>query len=333
GASLLTATRNDASGFGRVQRSAEGGFLRVVEDADQPWDGRPAEVNCGVYCFSLARAREGLTRLGADNVQGERYLSWLPQLVDGGVVTVDLEDAELATQVNDRLQLAHAEGLLRRRTLERLMRSGVTVVDPAATWVDCDVEVGEDTVLAPGTVLRGRTRVGAGCVIGPFAELEDAEVGDGCQIGRAHLAGCKLADGVDVGPFNRVRPESSLGPNSHLGTFTEVVRSQVGAGSQVPHLTYLGDAELGPDVNVGAGSITANWDGLQKHRTVIDEGARLGSDTILVAPVRVGRGAYTGAGSVVTEDVPDGALAVSRSRQRNIADYGRRRRRSAGEGG
>ncbi len=327
GAAMLTVVRADAGGFGRVERTPAGRFLRVVEEADQPWDGLPAEVNCGAYALRVGPAREALARLGPDNAQGERYLSWLPQLIEGEVVTVDLGEAELAVQVNDRLQLAEAEALMRRRTLERLMRSGVTVVDPAATWVDCEVEVGEDTTLHPGTVLRGRTRIGAGCQIGPFAEMEDVEVGEGCRVGRAHLCGCKLGAGVEVGPFNRVRPQSTLGPRSHLGTFTEVVRTTIGESTQVPHLSYLGDAELGADVNVGAGSITANWDGHEKHRTVVEDGARLGSDTILVAPVRVGEGAYTGAGSVITGDVPAQALGVARARQRNLPDYARRARR------
>jgi bifunctional UDP-N-acetylglucosamine pyrophosphorylase/glucosamine-1-phosphate N-acetyltransferase len=250
-------------------------------------------------------------------------------MVAGGAVTVEATDPDEAIQVNDRVQLAQAEAALRRRTLRRLMLAGVTVTDPSATWVDCDVEVGADTVIAPGTVIRGKSRIGSDCVIGPFAELEDVEIGNGCRIGRSHLSGCKLADGVDVGPFNRVRPDSEMGPKTHLGTFTEVVRSRVGEGSQIPHLSYVGDAEVGRDVNYGAGSITANWDGQMKHRTVIADGARLGSGTILVAPVEVGEGAYTGAGSIVTNDVPQGSLAVARARQRNILGWVARRRAQA----
>jgi bifunctional UDP-N-acetylglucosamine pyrophosphorylase/glucosamine-1-phosphate N-acetyltransferase len=321
GAAVLTETVQDASGYGRIVRAGDGRLARIVEDVDEPWDGSPAEVNCGAYAFALPRLWRALEGLTADNAQGELYLSWLPQLVDGGATTVPVTNPDEAIQVNDRVQLAAAEASLRRRTLGRLMLSGVTVTDPQATWIDCDAEVGEDTVIAPGSVIRGRSRIGRDCVIGPFAELEDVEIGDGCRVGRAHLSHCKLADGVDIGPFNRVRPESQLGPRSHLGTFTEVVRSRLGEATQVPHLSYVGDAELGADVNVGAGSITANWDGQAKHRTVVEEGARLGSGTILVAPVRVGQGAYTGAGSVITGDVPAGALAVARARQRNILGW------------
>ena len=332
GAAVLTATVADARGYGRIVRSPRGTLAKIVEDADEPWDGAPAEVNLGAYAFALPGLWEAMDRLTADNAQGELYLSWLPQLVVGGVVTILATDPDESIQVNDRVQLAQAEEALQRRTLRRLMLGGVTVTDPRATWIDCDVEVGQDTVIAPGTVIRGKSRIGSDCVIGPFAELEDVEIGSGCHIGRSHLSGCKLADGVDVGPFNRVRPESEMGPSSHLGTFTEVVRSRVGEGSQIPHLSYVGDAEVGRDVNYGAGSITANWDGQLKHRTVIADGARLGSGTILVAPVEVGEGAYTGAGSVITGDVPDGALAVARSRQRNILGWVARRRAKGAPG-
>jgi bifunctional UDP-N-acetylglucosamine pyrophosphorylase / glucosamine-1-phosphate N-acetyltransferase len=332
GAAVLTATVREARGYGRVVRSPGGGLSKIVEDADEPWDGAPAEVNVGAYAFALPDLWEALARLTADNARGELYLSWIPQMVAGGAVTIEVSDPEEALQVNDRVQLAAAEAALRGRTLRRLMLSGVTVIDPGATWIDCDVEVGEDTLIAPGTVIRGRSRIGSDCVIGPFAELEDVELGSGCRVGRSHLSGCKLADGVDIGPFNRVRPETVLGPMSHLGTFTEVVRSRVGEGTQIPHLSYVGDAELGRDVNVGAGSITANWDGQMKHRTVIKDGTRLGSSTVLVAPVEVGEDAYTGAGSVITSDVPAGSLAVSRSRQRNVLGWVARRRPKSSDG-
>lgn len=329
GAAVLTAQVTNASGYGRIVRTADGRLERIVEDADEPWDGRPAEVNLGAYAFALPGLWEALDQLTADNAQGELYLSWLPERVPGGVATVTVVDSDEAIQVNDRVQLAQAEAALQHRTQRRLMLAGVTITDPRSTWIDCDVEVGQDTVIAPGTVIRGRTKIGSECLIGPFAEMEDVEVGDGCRVGRSHLSGCKLADGVDVGPFNRVRPESVLGPKSHLGTFTEVVRSRVGEGSQIPHLSYVGDAEVGQDVNYGAGSITANWDGQVKHRTVIGDGARLGSGTIMVAPVEVGAGAYSAAGSVITGDVPAGSLAVARTRQRNVLGWVARRRGQA----
>jgi bifunctional UDP-N-acetylglucosamine pyrophosphorylase/glucosamine-1-phosphate N-acetyltransferase len=321
GAVLLTSVAADPAGFGRIVRRVDGRLAEIVEAADDQVREGAVEVNTGAYILQLPEAWDALARLAADTTRGELYLSWVPQVIEGGAETVPLTDPTESMQVNDRVQLAAAEAVMRDRTLHRLMLSGVTVTDPSATWVDCEVEVGSDTVIHPGTVIRGQTTVGSGCVLGPFAELHDCEVGDQCRIGRAHLSGCKLELGVDIGPFNRVRPGSDLGPHSHLGTFTEVVRSTIGAGSQVPHLSYVGDSELGEDVNVGAGSITANWDGEAKHRTVIEAGARLGSDTVLVAPVKVGRKAYTAAGSVVTSDVPEGALAVSRARQRNVEGW------------
>lgn len=326
---LLTGWSDSQSGFGRVERDSAGRLRRVVEAADSPAPGGRVEVSCGVYVFPVPAIWAALDRVGSDNAQGERYLSWAPALLEGGCRTLEAADPEEWLQVNDREQLAAAETALRGRTLRRLMAQGVTVRDPSATWVDCDVEVGQDTVLEPATVLRGAVKVGRECVIGPFAELVDSVVGDRCRVERSQLRSCQLGDLVEVGPFNRVRPGTELVEGSHLGTFTEVVRSRVGAGSQVPHLSYIGDAELGADVNVGAGSITANWDGLAKRTTVVEDGARLGSDTVLVAPVRVGRGAYTGAGSVITQDVPPGSLGVSRGRQRNHEGWVARHRSGA----
>ena len=329
GASMLVADVDDPSSYGRVERNAAGRLVQVVEAADEPARLGRAEVNCGAYLFRLPQLWAALSQLSRDNAQSELYLSWVPIGIEGGAELVEAPDPVEALQVNDRIQLAAAEAAWRRRTLRRLMAQGVTVVDPESTWVDCDVEVGQDSVLHPGTVLRGATVVGRDCELGPFAELDSCELADGCRVGRSVLRGCKLERGVDVGPYNRVRPGTVLGPGSHLGTFTEVVRSRIGAGSQVPHLSYLGDAELGDDVNVGAGSITANWDGLGKRHTVIEDGARLGSDTILVAPIRVGAGAYTAAGSVLTGDVPPGSLAVARVPQRNLEGWVARRRRGA----
>jgi bifunctional UDP-N-acetylglucosamine pyrophosphorylase/glucosamine-1-phosphate N-acetyltransferase len=326
---LLTCFTEAPQGYGRVRRGPDGDLAEIVEWADGPVVAGRLEVSCGVYLFPQPGVWSALERVTSDNSQGERYLSWVPQLLPGGCQTVELEDPSEMVQVNDRLQLAEAERAMRQRTLRRLMAGGVTVRDPWSTWVDCDVEVGQDTVLEPATVLRGRVRVGSGCLIGPFAELVDCQLGDRCRVERSQLRLCRLQEGVQVGPFNRVRPGTELREGSHLGTFTEVVRSSIGPGSQVPHLSYVGDAELDADVNIGAGSIIANWDGLAKHRTVVGEGARIGSDTVLVAPVSVGRRAYTGAGSVITKDVPAGALAVSRSSQRNLEGWVERHRAGA----
>ena len=326
---LLTCFTNTPQGYGQVRRGPAGELAEIVEWADRPMAESRVEVSCGVYVFPQPGVWSALAQVNSDNSQGERYLSWAPGLLPGGCLTVELEDPSEMLQVNDRLQLADAERAMRERILRRLMANGVTIRDPWSTWVDCDVEVGQDTVLEPATVLRGRVRVGSDCLIGPFAELTDCQLGDGCRVERSQLRLCRLQDGVQVGPFNRVRPGTELKEGSHLGTFTEIARSSIGPGSQVPHLSYVGDAELDADVNIGAGSIIANWDGLAKHRTVVGEGARIGSDTVLVAPVSVGRRAYTGAGSVITKDVPPGALAVARGGQRNLEGWVERHRAGA----
>ena len=326
---LLTCFTETPQGYGQVRRGPGGELAQIVEWADHPASAARVEVSCGVYVFPQPGIWAALERVTSDNSQGERYLSWAPQLLPGGCRTLELEDTSEMLQVNDRMQLAAAERAMCQRTLRRLMAQGVTVRDPWSTWVDCDVEVGQDTVLEPATVLRGQVRVGSDCVIGPFAELIDCQLGDRCRVERSQLRLCRLQEGVQVGPFNRVRSGTELGEGSHLGTFTEIVRSSLGPGSQVPHLSYIGDAELGADVNIGAGSITANWDGLAKHRTAVGDGARIGSDTVLVAPVSVGRRGYTGAGSVITKDVPAEALAISRGSQRNLEGWVGRHRAGA----
>ncbi len=328
---LLSARPPDPTGYGRIIRAGDV-FRAIVEERDLPDAGAPLpEVNTGVYVFRARPLWPALARLGTDNAQGERYLTDVLARLPS-VDVVPLEDWEEMLGVNDRVQLAAVGAALRRRTLRAAMLAGVTVEDPETTYLEPQVTVGVDTVLRPGTILRGATRVGRDCVVGPYAELVDTVTGDGCHVDRAQLSGCRLEDGVRVGPFNRVRPGSELAAGSRLGAFTEVARSRVGPGSAVPHLTYLGDAVLGRDVNIGAGTITANWDGIAKHPTAIGDGARIGSHTVLVAPAQVGAGAYTGAGSVVTQPVPAGALGVARARQRNLLGWvARRRRASAGE--
>lgn len=295
GAAATLATVEDPSrADGRVLRRPDGSLDRIVEDRDAgPKERATTEVNVGLYCFRGADLVEALGRLHPDNAAGELYLTDLFQHLRPTRL-LRLEDPEEAIGVNDRLQLARAEAALRRRLLERLMRSGVTVRDPASTFVDMDVEVGADTVLEPFTVLRGRTVIGEGCRIGPFVWIEDAVVGDGS----------------DCGPFSRLRAGTRIAPEVHIGSFAELVRSSVGRGSAVPHVSYLGDANLGERVNVGAGTITANYDGRSKHPTVIEDDCFVGVDTMFVAPRRMGRGAKTGAGAVVTKDIPPGTVAV-----------------------
>ena len=319
---FLTVELDDPTGYGRVLRAngrgagygaQHGAVAGIVEETETDADTRRIrEVNTGVYAADAAWLWEALERLGP----GPRGEVYLPDVIRAGleagrsVHAHRIEDPAEAQQVNTRAELARADRALRDRVRAELMAGGVTLVDPAATYVDAGVEVGEDTTLLPGTHLLGATAVGRECEIGPHAVLRDMLVGDGCTIGGSTLEGSTLADGVRVGPYCHVRPGSTIEADVHLGNYVEVKASRVGARSRVGHFSYLGDADIGSEVNIGAGTITANYDGVDKHRTEIGDGAFIGSDSMLVAPLRVGAGARTAAGSVVTRDVPDGALAI-----------------------
>jgi bifunctional UDP-N-acetylglucosamine pyrophosphorylase / glucosamine-1-phosphate N-acetyltransferase len=326
---LLTCRPDDPSGYGRVLRDADGAVTGVVEHRDAtPEQLAVREVNAGFYVFER-RVLDGLAELGGDNDQGERYLPDLVPVVrrDGGPVVAVPGPEEEAGGVNDRAELAAAAAVLRRRLLERLMAAGVTVVDPATTFVDVDVEVGADTVLEPLTFLEAGTRVGARCGIGPNARLVGCTVDDGASVTQSLAVKAHIGGGALVGPFAYLRPGADLAPNSKVGTFVEVKQSRIGEGSKVPHLTYVGDADIGAGVNVGAGTVFVNYDGIEKHRTSVGDGAFIGSDTMLVAPLTVGDGAQTAAGSTITKDVPPDALAIERSEQRTIQGWAARRRR------
>ena len=305
-ASVHDPSRLDA----RVLRGADGAFERIVEFRDASDQVRAmGEINVGLYCFNGERLLAALGHLRPDNQAGELYLTEVfPHLRPTRVIRID--DPSEAIGVNDRVELARAERALRERVLDELMRSGVTIVDPGTTFVEVGVRVGCDTVLEPFTVLRGGTVIGEGCHIGPFTEIGDSRIGDGAIVSQSWLDGAELGAGSDCGPFAKLRPGTRVAEGVHIGSFVELVRSRVGRGSRVPHVSYLGDAAVGEDVNIGAGTITANYDGTRKNPTVIEDGAFIGVDTMLRAPVRVGRGARTGAGSVVTRDVPPGTIAV-----------------------
>ncbi len=312
---FLTAHLADPAGYGRVLR--EDGVLRIVEERDIG-ELRAAlrtalrEVNVGVYAAEASWLWPALEAI-PPAASGERYLTEIVAAAAAeraGTRTVSAADAGEVRQVNTRVELAQAEAVLRARVRERLMLGGVTMLDPASTFVDATVTVGADTTLLPGVHLLGETHVGGGCRIGPGAVLRDTAVGDRCEIGGSTIEGATLADDVSVGPYCHVRPGSVIEAGVHLGNYAEVKASRIGARTQVGHFSYIGDAELGPDVNIGAGTVTCNFDGTAKHRTIIGAGAFIGSDSMLVAPVRIGAGARTAAGAVVTADVPDGALAV-----------------------
>lgn len=327
-AALFSSVVADPTGYGRIVRAADGAVSRIVEERDATVEERAIdEVNSSIYAFDAAALAARLAELTTDNAQGEEYLTDViaPMAADGGVEAVPAP-AGMVAGVNDRVQLADAGSALRHRVLEQLMRDGATVVDPSATYVGADVVVEPDAVLLPGTHLEGRTRVRRGATVGPNSRLVDAEVGEGATVAYSVALGADIGPDVAVGPFTYLRPGTRLRRGSKAGAFVEMKNSDVGEGSKVPHLSYVGDTEIGRDANIGAATVTVNYDGFAKHRTVIGDRARIGSDTMLVAPVTVGADAYTGAGSVITEDVPNGALAIERSEQQTIDGYAERRR-------
>jgi bifunctional UDP-N-acetylglucosamine pyrophosphorylase / glucosamine-1-phosphate N-acetyltransferase len=311
GATVLVAELDDPSGLGRVVEDA--GVVRIVEEKD----ATEAEcavrlVNLGLYAFKLSEIREAVGGLTAENESGELYLTDVLETIGrrSRAVTYRLKDLEEANLVNDRAQLARAEEILRRRILDAHMREGVTVRDPASTHIEASVEIEHDTVILPGTFLRGGTRIGSDCVIGPSTDLQDTLVGDGALVEHSVGRGAEVGDGASVGPYSFLRPGTVLEAGAKVGAYCEVKNSRVGRGSKVPHLSYVGDTEIGAGVNLGAGTITANYDGVGKHKTNVGDGAFTGVHTTLIAPVTVGEDSYTGAGSVINKDVPAGRLAV-----------------------
>ncbi len=322
---LLTAVLDDPTGYGRVVRDADGAVTSVVEHKDADETTRAVrEVATSVYAFDAAALAEALGALTTDNAQGEEYLTdvvGLHRTAGRGVAASVAEVAGETMGVNDRVQLSQAARLLRDRLVERHQRAGVTVVDPLTTWVDVDVELSPDVVLEPGCQLHGATLVAATAVVGPDTTLTDCQVGEGARVVRTHATGALIGAGTEVGPFTYLRPGTRLGASSKAGAFVEIKASEVGEGSKVPHLSYVGDATIGTGSNIGAATVFVNYDGRAKHRTTVGDNVRIGSDTMLVAPLSVGDGAYTAAGSVITQDVPAGALGVGRARQRNIEGW------------
>jgi bifunctional UDP-N-acetylglucosamine pyrophosphorylase/glucosamine-1-phosphate N-acetyltransferase len=325
---LVSTNLDDPAGYGRVVRDADGVVTRIVEHRDAaPEELAVTEVNSSIYAFAADRLRDALANLSTDNEQGEEYLTDVvaPLAAQGGAGAV-VVDAELVAGVNDRGQLADAAAVLRRRIIAGHLRDGVTVVDPTSTYVGADVRIEADAVLLPGAHLEGATRIGAGAEIGPDSRLVDTQVEAGASVTYSVCLGASIGPEATVGPFTYLRPGTRLERDAKAGAFVEMKKSTVGEGSKVPHLSYIGDTEIGRGANIGAATVTVNYDGFDKHRTVIGDGARVGSDTMLVAPVTVGAGAFTGAGSVITKDVPDGALAVERTEQRTIEGYAERKR-------
>ena len=329
-ATLLTTTLKNPTGYGRILRTQDGEVIGIVEQADATASQRQiGEVNAGVYAFDLAALRSALGRLNENNAQRERYLTDVVSILRQDRLTVHAKhvyDSVLVTGINDRVQLAALAAEFNRRIVAAHQVAGVTVIDPATTWIDVDVTLGRDTLIRPGTQLLGRTSIGGNCEIGPDTTLTDVTVGDNASVVRTHATSSVIGDDADVGPFTYLRPGTVLGANAKLGAFVETKNATIGTGTKVPHLTYVGDADIGDHSNIGASSVFVNYDGQTKQRTKVGSHVRTGSDTMFVAPVTVGDGAYTGAGTVIREDVPPGALAVSAGPQRNIDGWVERKR-------
>ncbi|GGG78420.1 bifunctional UDP-N-acetylglucosamine diphosphorylase/glucosamine-1-phosphate N-acetyltransferase GlmU [Corynebacterium pelargi] len=327
---VLTMDLDDPTGYGRIVRSDDGAVTAIVEQKD----GDEAtlqihEVNSGVFAFDAQILRSALQELRADNAQGELYLTdvlGIAREQGHHVRAYQAEDAGELAGVNDRVQLAAAGFELNRRTVEAAMRAGATVIDPNSTWIDVEVTIGQDVTIYPGTQLLGRTSIGDDAVIGPDTTLDNVQVAEGASVIRTHGLDSEIGKHAQVGPFSYLRPGTKLGEEGKLGGFVEAKNAVIGRGSKVPHLTYIGDATVGEESNIGASSVFVNYDGVNKHHTTIGSHVRTGSDTMFIAPVNVGDGAYSGAGTVIKEDVPPGALVVSGGKQRNIEGWVARKR-------
>ena len=327
---VLSAVVTDPTGYGRVLRDPSGAVIGIVEHRDAtPAQRAISEINSGVYAFDAAALRDALQQLGSANNQGELYLTDVLALLRAGGLSVGVHpcpDPWLVAGVNDRVQLAALSAEYNRRLLEHWMRAGVTVVDPASVWLDADVQLAPDVVLHPGVQLHAGTAVGPGAAIGPDSTLSGCTIGAGATVVRTHAVGAVVADAAQIGPFAYLRPGSQVGKGAKVGTFVETKNAELGSGAKVPHLSYVGDATIGEGSNIGAATVFVNYDGVAKHRTTVGAHARTGADNMFVAPVTIGDGAYTAAGSVITQDVPPGALAVARGRQRNVEGWVSRRR-------
>lgn len=324
-ATVLTAHMDNPFGYGRIVRDAEGNVQGIVEEKDADAQQKLIkEVNTGIYCLECPLMFEVLSTLTCDNAQGEYYLTDVLTKLNaagrkvGGVVT---EDSDMVMGINSRRQLAEAESVMRERILGKLMDAGVTIMDPASTFIESSVKIGRDTIIYPFTWLEGTTKIGEDCEIGPNVRFTNVKIGSGNHLQFMYGHDCQVCDGVTAGPYVHLRPDTVIGNKVKIGNFVEVKNSHIGVGTKLPHLTYIGDSDIGSGVNMGCGCITVNYDGKKKYRTVIEDNAFVGCNTNLVAPVTVKAGSYIGAGSTITKEVPENSLAIARAKQKNIEGW------------
>ena len=332
-ATVVTATVERPYGYGRIVRM-DGRIARIAEERDaSPAERQIREINSGIYAFDLAPLFDALRGIASQNAQGEFYLTDLIAIYRRrklAVETLLIDNSEEIRGINSRTELAEVSRLVRQKKNEELMAAGVTLIDPATTYIDPDVEVGADTVIHPGVVLEGQTRIGSACEIQAHVRIADSVLGDRVTVNNFCLiVGAQVAQGASVGPFAHLRPETVVGERAKIGNFVELKKTTMGPGSKASHLSYLGDARIGANVNVGAGTITCNYDGERKRETIIEDGAFIGSDTQLIAPVVIGKGAYVAAGSSITRDVPPGALGIARGQQANVEGWVERKKGAA----
>ncbi|WP_405379859.1 bifunctional UDP-N-acetylglucosamine diphosphorylase/glucosamine-1-phosphate N-acetyltransferase GlmU [Phascolarctobacterium sp.] len=331
-ATVLTAIMDDPFGYGRIIRDADGNVQGIVEQKDATEAQKAIkEINTGIYCMECPLMFDILATLTNNNAQGEYYLTDVLEKLNaagkkvGGVIT---EDSDMVMGINSRKQLSVAEGVMRQRILDKLMDAGVTIMDPASTFIEGSVKIGRDTVIYPYTWLEGSTEIGEDCEIGPNARFTNVKIGDDCHLQFIYGHDCEVKNHVTAGPYVHLRPDTVISDHVKIGNFVEVKNSNVGEGTKLPHLTYIGDSDIGSGVNMGCGCITVNYDGKKKHRTIIGDNAFVGCNTNLVAPVTVGPNTYIGAGSTITKEVPEDALGIGRARQKNIEGWAEKYRNS-----
>lgn len=320
--SVLTSTVKDPSGYGRVVKDGKGNILKIIEEADAgPGEKKINEVNSSAYCFETGALFENIDKINTKNKQEEYYLTDIIGMFieKGHKVSCLLTDDHLeAMGINDRFQLSLAEKVIQHRISKRLMEGGVTIKNPGTTYIEEMVTIGSDTIIEPSSILKGKTKIGKGSLIGPFSQITDSEIGQGSTVNASVIIGSKIGANNNIGPNSYIRPLTVTGENVKIGAFCEVKKSQIAHGSKVPHLSYIGDTEIGSGVNIGASTVTVNYDGFLKNRTIIEDNVFIGSDTMLIAPVKIGKGAIVAAGSVVSRDVPPDSMAIERGKQKNI---------------